>query len=243
VSKDAKPPHLTYLSTLQLIADHSRHELHALMPHHGELGRITEEIIKGVLERTLPKRFSFGTGVIINSKGEVSAQTDIVIYDNFFNSPLLSEYGARVFPVECVYATIEVKSVLNPSNLKKAIDDIMHLRKIGHEKRYIINQKRMVGTTPPRSYVVGFKQTRLGKNYDQFKSHLGKLLNELNAHVHGVCILEDDWFAQRLAFKTPAVLLGREGNALTQLYRSILTGQDNFAVHPMDVKAYLPDED
>ncbi len=139
--RETKRHHFTYLSTLKLIAEQSRRELNLLMPHRGELGRITEEIIKGVLERTLPKRFSIGTGVIINSNGEVSAQTDIVIYDNFFNSPLLTDYGARVFPVECVYATIEVKSVLNLRDLKKSISDIMLLRKIGSSKKYIVDRK------------------------------------------------------------------------------------------------------
>jgi hypothetical protein len=238
-----KRPHFTYLSTLKLIAEQSRHELNLLMPHRGELGRITEEIIKGVLERTLPKRFSIGTGIIINSNGGVSTQTDIVIYDNFFNSPLLTEYGVRVFPVECVYATIEVKSVLSMSDLRKGISDIMLLRKIGSSKKYIVNREQTVLTTPPRSYIVGFRQKGLGKNYKQFKAKLEKLLNDTNAHVHGVCILQNEWFAKRKAYADPAVLLGKEGDALTQLYQSILTGQDNFAVYPMDVRAYLSEED
>jgi hypothetical protein len=235
-------PRLTYLSTLKLIADQSRRELHALMPHRGELGRITEEIIKGVLDRTLPKRFSIGTGVIINASGDTSAQTDIVIYDNFFNCPLFSEYGARLFPVEYVYATIEVKSVLTFSGLKNGLADIMRLRKIGSAKQYIVNQKPLVVTTPPRNYIVGFRQRGLGKNYDQIKTKLEGLLNESNSHVHGVCILQSDWFAMRKAYTTPAVLLGENGNSLTQLYRSILIGQENFLVYPMNVRAHLGED-
>lgn len=243
MTKKAKGPHLTYLSTLNMIANQSRNELGELMPHRGELGRITEEIIKSVLERILPRRFSIGTGIIINSAGLVSAQTDIVIYDNFFNSPLLSEYGARVFPVECVYATIEVKSVLSLKELKKGISDIMLLRKIGSNKQYIVDQRSAVVTTPPRSYIVGFRQSGLGRDYNQFRTKLAMILNDGDAHVHGVCVLENDWFALRKAFAKPAVILGRQGNALTQLYKSILTGQDNFAVYPMNIRAYLGDDE
>jgi hypothetical protein len=36
----------------------------------------------------------------------------------------------------------------------------------------------------------------VGKNYDQFKSKLKKMLNDGDSHVHGVCILENDWFAK-----------------------------------------------
>ena len=109
--------HLTYLRALQLIADQSKRELATLMPHMGERGRIAEEIIRGVLQRTLPKRFSLGTGVLISASGASSSQTDIVIFDNDHNSPLLSEFGVGVYPVEIVYATIEVKSVLKKREL------------------------------------------------------------------------------------------------------------------------------
>lgn len=234
-----KPVHEIYLERLHHMAEQSRRELHSLMPHRGEAGRITEEIIRGVLERILPKRFSLGTGVIINSLGKASAQTDIVIYDNFFNSPLLSEFGANLFPVECVYATIEVKSVLSLAELKKAIADIQLLRQVGQERHYIVDGKRQSSSVPPRSYVVGFRHSGLGRNYGAFKNCLAAILDERDAHVHGVCLLNKNWFALRKPYAKPAVLLGKQGDALTQLYRSILQGQDNFAVYPMDVGRYL----
>src|ERR1043165_8264249 len=67
-----KSPHLTYMSALQDIADQSQRELARMMPHYGERGRIAEEIIKSVLVRTLPKRFSIGTGIVISAHGDVS---------------------------------------------------------------------------------------------------------------------------------------------------------------------------
>ena len=132
-----------------------------------------------------------------------------------------------------------MKSLLDFRQLKKTIQDIMLLRKIGSAKKYVVGQKRIEIKTPPRSYIVGFRQAGLGTNYSAFRTRLSELLNELDAHVHGVCILERDWFAARRAYVRPAALLGEEGNALTQLYRSILIGQDNFAVYPMDIRAYL----
>ncbi len=241
--KSATRPHLTYLSALRQVAGQSRQSLHSLVSHRGELGRITEEIIKVTLERLLPKRFSIGTGIIINSAGTASAQTDIVVYDEFFNRPLLSEYGVQVFPVECVYATIEVKSVLNSSGLRKCIDDIMLIRSIGSKKRYVVETVPEVIKTPPRSYIVAFRQTGLGRNYAQFRSKLSALLDERDAHVHGVCILESEWFALRQAYKWPAALSGKEGNALAQLYRAVMLGQENYSVYPMDIKSYLDESE
>ena len=68
--------HISYLAALQDLAHRSQKELGRLMPHYGERGRIAEEIIKSVLEKTLPKRFSIGTGVVFSADGQVSSQTD-----------------------------------------------------------------------------------------------------------------------------------------------------------------------
>ncbi|MBR1189215.1 DUF6602 domain-containing protein [Bradyrhizobium sp. AUGA SZCCT0160] len=248
-------PHLSYMSALQDIADQSQRELGRMMPHAGERGRIAEEIIKSVLSRTLPKRFSIGTGVVISAHGDVSRQTDIVIYDNFFNSPLLSEFGACLFPAEIVFATIEVKSVLTKRELRTSMDAIMQMRKVGSQKKYVVPVTisdvakpsrtatvRYTEKTPPRNYIVAFAQKGLGPNYQRFCEKLRACLDEDHSHVHGVCILDEGWFAGRRAYKRPAELFGGEGNGLLQLYSHILKAQQNFAVHAMDLDAYLPKE-
>jgi hypothetical protein len=251
-SNDDAPRHMTYIAALQHLADQSQRELARLMPHYGERGRIAEEIIKKVLARTLPKRFSIGTGVIFSADGQVSAQTDIVIYDNFHNSPLLSEFGSCVFPVETVYATVEVKSVLDKRELRRSIDAIMRLRTVGKKRHYVtqgfliedgkvkpVSSKQTL-SVPPRNYIVAFSQKGLGPTYEHFAAKLRRCLDEDNSHVHGVCVLDRDWFAGRAAYKWPAQLFGKEGNGLLSLYASILKGQQNFSVYPMDLDAYLP---
>jgi hypothetical protein len=244
--------HTLYINALQLLADQSRRELAQLMPHYGERGRIAEEIIKAFLSKTLPKRFSIGTGVVFSADGQVSSQTDIVIYDNFHNSPLLSEFGSCLFPVETVFATVEVKSVLTKQELRKSMDAVMRMRAVGAKRYYIVpgvlikDGKATVAsfkqtqTVPPRNYIVAFSQKGLGPKYDHFCTNLRKLLDEGNSHVHGVCVLDRNWFAGRVAFKSPAQLYGSEGNGLLDLYVHILKGQQNFTVHTMDLDAYLP---
>ncbi|WP_375784648.1 DUF6602 domain-containing protein [Bradyrhizobium sp. Pha-3] len=254
-SKSGSNPHLSYMSALQDIADQSQRELARLLPHYGERGRIAEEIIKSVLARTLPKRFSIGTGVVISAHGEVSRQTDIVVYDNFYNSPLLSEFGSCLFPAEIVFATIEVKSVLTKRELQTSMDAIMQTRKVGSKRKYIIpttviepgkppslRMLRHTDTTPPRNYIVAFTQKGLGPTYQHFCEKLRARLDEDNSHVHGVCVLKENWFAGRRAYRTPAELFGADTNGLLTLYSHILKAQQNYAVHAMDLDAYLPSE-
>jgi len=245
-------PHLTYLKVLQLIADQSKRELAILMPHLGERGRIAEEIVHSVLQRILPKRFSLGTGVLISASGEASSQTDIIILDNFHNSPLLSEFGVGLYPVETVYATIEVKSVLTKRELRNSLSAIRKMRKLGSKKHYVLPAGAIIVdgkpttqpfhftlTVPPRSYIVAFGQRGLGKTYGGFCQTLRAHLDEHNDHVHGVALLENDWFAGRKPYSNPAELFGQEGNALLNFYSSILKGQQNFAVYPLDLDEYL----
>jgi hypothetical protein len=247
------PPHALYLHALQNIADQSR-ALAKLMPHHGERGRIAEEIIKNVLERILPKRFSIGTGVVFSATGQVSSQTDIVIYDNFFNSPVLSEFGSCMFPVETVFATIEVKSILDKRELRESMDSIMRMRSVGSQRHYVVPGfveqggalvsapiKQTLGT-PPRNYIVAFSQKGLGPKFEDFCANLRDCLNQDHSHVHGVCVLDEDWFAGRIAYTSSgAELFGAQGHGLLSLYTQILKAQQNFAVYPMDLNAYLPD--
>lgn len=243
--------HLTYLRMLQLIADQSRRELAALMPHMGERGRIAEEIIKNILTRILPKRFSIGTGVIIAANGDCSPQIDIVIYDNFHNAPLLSEFGACLFPVEIVHATIEVKSVLTKAEFHKSLAAIRKLRSLGSQRHYIVPAFRQEGdrlvsdpikrvlNVPPRNYVIAFEQKGFGRTYSDFKEKLSSNLENPDTFIHGICILKNDWFAGRLAYKSASDLYGWDRDGLLRFYSALLKGQQNYSVYPIDLDAYL----
>lgn len=221
------------------------------MPHMGERGRIAEEIIKNIIARILPRRFSIGTGVVIAANGDCSPQIDIVIYDNFHNAPLLSEFGACLFPVEIVHATIEVKSVLNKAEFRKSLAAIRKLRSLGSQRHYVVrgiarDGERMVSTSvrqvldvPPRNYVIAFEQSGFGRSYSEFKKKLSASLENPDTFIHGVCILKDDWFAGRIAYKPASELYGWDSNGLLRFYSALLKGQQNYNVYPIDLDAYL----
>ena len=86
--------------------------------HQGEKGRSREAILGDVLRQILPGCFSIGSGFIINCLGEISRQQDLVILDNYFNRPIQLAGGVGVYPVESVYATLEVKSRLDGDSIK-----------------------------------------------------------------------------------------------------------------------------
>ena len=72
-----------------------------------------------LLRPLLPPDFGVATGVIISSDDVQSAQQDIIIYNNRILPPFLTD-GPAIVPIESVVATIEVKSSLDATELKKA---------------------------------------------------------------------------------------------------------------------------
>jgi hypothetical protein len=77
--------------------------------HGGENGRYREAILKNIISKFLPKKYSMGTGFVINKDKKITRQIDIIIYDN--SSPVLFSEGDFVIVLaSTVKAIIEVKS-------------------------------------------------------------------------------------------------------------------------------------
>lgn len=90
------------------------------LPHSGEKGGVRERRVADFLLSVLPKRYGVGTGHIIDSQKEpvISHQTDIIIYDALDGISLPIDNYYSLYPCECVYAAIEVKSSLDASDGK-----------------------------------------------------------------------------------------------------------------------------
>lgn len=89
--------------------------------HPGEFGTYRERIIRDFLQLCVPCRLDIGSGFLIAHDGQVSTQTDIVIYDKTAAPRIESNDDQRFFPVEAVCAIGEVKSILSKTDLKNAL--------------------------------------------------------------------------------------------------------------------------
>ena len=98
--------------------------MQAQIRHPGERGRERESALKQFLSEYLPSRYSIAKGEIVDSQGSVSRECDLVIYDATKCPLLLSGDDYRVFPVEPVLGVIEVKSRLDESELRDAVEKV-----------------------------------------------------------------------------------------------------------------------
>ena len=85
--------------------------------HRLSAGENRQDLVGQFLVDHLPKRFGVDTGFVISRDGGISNQADLVVVDKENNAPLYGDYRNKLWPVESVYALVEVKTRLNPDDL------------------------------------------------------------------------------------------------------------------------------
>lgn len=141
-----------------------------LFIHQGLKGEGNETLIRELLKRFIPKKYGIGTGIVIDRNGKSSKQCDIVIFDNYNYPEIFTLSNVHIFPVDLVYATIEVKTTLDKKQAKLAIDNIKSVRQLDYIKdSYRVNPSKPIdfndkncalwenkSTTPPLGLVFSY---------------------------------------------------------------------------------------
>jgi len=91
------------------------------LPHSGLVGSENENAIADVIREFLPPKFGVEVNaLVIDRFGKVSRQADIVIYD----AEKQASFFRKVYPVEIVYAVIEVKTSMSSVEAKAAMENL-----------------------------------------------------------------------------------------------------------------------
>lgn len=98
--------------------------------HQGIKGEGNENVLRDLLIKFIPKKYGVSSGIVIDSKGNQSKQCDIIIYDNWNYPEILSLTSVKLFPVEFVYAVIEVKTTLTKEESLIAIENIKSVKNL-----------------------------------------------------------------------------------------------------------------
>lgn len=100
-------------------------EMTAQIQHKGSKGTVRENILQSFLkEGRLPSKYGIGAGEIVGRVKETSRQSDIIIYDKLNGVTLLYDDHTQVYPIDCVYGIIEVKSTLSKVEFIDSLDKI-----------------------------------------------------------------------------------------------------------------------
>lgn len=78
----------------------------------------------------LPQRYKAAKATIIDSKGCISDQIDLVLYDTQYSYLAFNENGTLYIPAESVYAVFEIKQELNKTHMEYAGKKAESVRKL-----------------------------------------------------------------------------------------------------------------
>lgn len=161
---------------------HAGAKLAGLFSHGGMKGNAREFFVKRALQTVLPPSLHIGTGKIIGHDGTESRQIDVVVYDPAF--PVFeSSPGHGLYMVEGVIAAIEVKSTLDETKLREALDNCDSVAQVSTSlsaERLIEKQGKEVslGHFPlrPVSYIFGYSTS--AKRAGTFTTHIRKWIDD-----------------------------------------------------------------
>ena len=138
--------------------------INSIFQHQGVKGSGNEQILRDLTTKFVAQRFGVGTGIVIDKNGKQSRQCDIVVYDTLLYPSLFTHTSAHIFPVDIVYAVVEVKTTLDSGSAKESIENInsvVALDYIKHEfwdaegksSHYAVGSRT---TTPPIGAVLAY---------------------------------------------------------------------------------------
>lgn len=119
------------------------------LSHPVTVGDYSELEWLGLLSEYLPKRYCVDKGFVVDSKGSVSDQIDIIVFDRQYTPFVFHQNGAKYIPAEAVYAIIECKQDISPANLKYAARKAKSVRLLRRTSVPIVHAG---GTYPAKSH-------------------------------------------------------------------------------------------
>jgi hypothetical protein len=93
-------------------------------------GEVRESEVIEALRPYLPMRYDLAKGEVIDAAGQRSRQQDIIISDALTGTPFLASGGMGVFPVEIVFAVLQIKSEIKPSTVAEAVENVVSAKRL-----------------------------------------------------------------------------------------------------------------
>ena len=123
--------------------------------HPGTKGDASEKIWIELLKTYLPKRYRVCSAHVVDSNGSFSDQIDVVIFDRQYSPFIFDFMGAKVVPVESVYAVFEAKQTINAAHIRYAKDKVASVRNLVRTSLPIPTASGVVDPKEPQPIVGG----------------------------------------------------------------------------------------
>ena len=123
-------PYRSVLSTAQQRISVAVDQIRKAIPHPGETGALVERLFRSHLEDILPEKVGVSNGFVVDSRGAVSRQMDVILYDKLNALRLFTSEGAQMFPVETTYACGEVKTNMTSERFHDSFEKCLSYKRL-----------------------------------------------------------------------------------------------------------------
>jgi hypothetical protein len=101
-----------------------------LIEHNAEVGRENELSLVRIVEQFVPPSVGIGSGIVFDSAGNRSKQTDLIFFDRGGQPQLLAQTSQMLYPVETVLLTVEVKTTVDTAAIEDFAEKSTALQKL-----------------------------------------------------------------------------------------------------------------
>ena len=126
--------------------------------HPGSKGDATEQHWIEFLRSYLPERYKVDKAIVIDSKGNVSEQMDVVIYDAIYTPFIFNQDGFMYIPAESVYAVFEVKQDVK-GYIEYAAKKVESVRKLKRTSVGMVASGKFMAARPLTKIIGGILTT------------------------------------------------------------------------------------
>jgi hypothetical protein len=170
-------------------------EVRASVEHRGLKGNLNEHTFSEWLRLYLPGVLEVAAGEIIDSLGQRSKQTDVLVFDSLTTPKFFSRANVIVLPVEPVFSIVEVKTYLNKVELKSAFENMKvakSLQKRAYHDHGHPTEKTLYGMKTQRWPLQFFIFAYESDSLDSLLSHLRALNGSqpIDKQIDCVCVLD-----------------------------------------------------
>jgi len=163
--------------------------------HPGSKGDSLENVWIDWLRKYLPNRYCVDKAIIIDSKGNLSHQIDLVIYDQQYTPFVFTQNGFHYIPAEGVYAIFEVKPELSKEYIEYAGEKIESVRKLHRTSTNIIDRGRIQDPRSLTKILGGILASTASIKNETIEKHVSSLKKlqgiDIGCSVDGGCFYVD----------------------------------------------------
>lgn len=180
--------------------------------HNGLKGTFNEYGFVTLIKELLPKNYSIGKGVIIDTTNSQSCEADVIIYENTDINPILFGPDSGVFPIETCRYVLEIKTVSTAREIQDAIKKAAILK----------SMKSINGQMPIFSYFAFSSDLTNGDEFNRYYKYEKNISS--NKTIDTICVVNNGYWYKSCTFHNNVQLnISWQGIKTDGLFEEVLS--------------------